>query len=112
MAREAQAESRSSCADGSSEADRRIRTHARGLAWSLIHILPAALPLWSLPRINLCPSLYHGVQAQEPYWGTAQATALATKLKRADGYLHEAVGWDTLLIFIQRKPSLLPQWFA
>jgi hypothetical protein len=34
------------------------------------------------------------------------------KLKRADERLHEAARWDTLLTFIQRKPSLLPQWFA
>ena len=32
------------------------------------------------------------------------------KLKRADEHLREAAGWDTLLIFIRRKPSLLPQW--
>jgi len=44
-------------ADGSSEADRRIGLHARSLAWSLIHTLPATLPLWSPLRINLCPSL-------------------------------------------------------
>jgi hypothetical protein len=34
------------------------------------------------------------------------------KLKRADEHLHEATGWDTLLTFIQSKPSLLSQWFA
>jgi len=30
----------------------------------------------------------------------------------ADEHLHEAAEWDTLLIFIPRKPSLLPQWFG
>src|SRR6516165_8154972 len=45
-------------------------------------------------------------------WATHRP-ALATKLRRAgapmsaDEHLHEAAEWDTLLIFIPRKPSLL-----